>query len=115
MSTGMSDSDSGGSTSKNDLNSPLNEALKAGVTAMTPSALATVSKADSSSVATSPVSIASMIGRPSGRSSTYDDSAVMSKAASSVRTDASSRSASSRVEEGSREPPLMIVSLVVIS
>ena len=76
----MSVSDSGGSTSKNDLKSPLNEALKAGVTAITPWTLATISNADSSIGPTKPVSIASMIGRPSGRSSTNSDSASRSKA-----------------------------------
>src|SRR5262249_24111022 len=56
ISTGISDSVSSGSTSKNDLNSPLNEASKAGVTAITLSASATFSKADSSSELAKPVS-----------------------------------------------------------
>jgi hypothetical protein len=64
ISTGTSDSVSSGSTSKNDLNSPLSEALNAGVTAITPSASVTVSKAHSSSDEANLASIAFVIARP---------------------------------------------------
>lgn len=66
MRIGISDSVSSGSTSKNDLNSPLNEALNAGVTAMTPSASATVPNASSSGGEGNPLNIASMIACPRG-------------------------------------------------
>ena len=113
ISTGMSVSDSSGSTSKNDLNSPPKLALKAGVTATSPSAEATVSKASSSSVLAKPVVIESAIERARGRSSTTRAVTENPCAARCFVADAASRSASSRVDDGSRSPPLTMVSSVI--
>jgi hypothetical protein len=95
------------------LNSPPKLALNAGVTAISPSAAATVSKASSSSALAKPRVIASAIVRASGRSST---TRVVTESPCADRcfvTDAASRSASSRVDEGSRSPPLSTVRSVI--
>ena len=109
----MSDNDSAGSTSKNDLNSPLNEALKACVTAMIRQRRQRTERG------------LQRRSRESGQHRVHDRASDRPKfhegrlgghvqGASSVRTEASSLSARRRVEEGS-VPPLMTVSLVTTS
>src|SRR5687768_4762304 len=113
MRTGMSVSVSSGSTSKNDLNSPPKLALNAGVTATRPSAEATVSNASSSSVLAKPVVIASAIDRARGRSSTTRVSTENPCSDRWFVAEAANRSASSRVDDGIRSPPLTMVRSVI--
>ena len=76
ISTGVPSSAPASSTSKNDLNSPLYDALNTGVTAITASAAATDATASASAPDGNPVSRLSVIACARSRSSTTSTSAV---------------------------------------
>jgi hypothetical protein len=105
-STGLPTSASLSRTSKNVLNSPLKDAEKIGVTAISPSAPVTVSRELRRASFGKPVTRLSARSRACSRSSITSTVASSPRAFNASTVAAVSRSASSRVEDGLLRPPL---------